>query len=149
MVNSKVLDRKVKMLKAVIRGVPLSSVVHQLASEYDISERGLWNDWSRRDKWLPCLLELERIGDFIELMKVNFREVQTAAWRVYHDARKDNARIGAFRTTLEALGVHRDIIQTKDVIGRLSRLEEIAQKCARLRNARRRYTMINRVTPRL
>jgi len=84
-VNSKVLERRVKMLKAVIRGVPLSSVIHQLASEYDISECGLWNNWSRRGKWLPSLLELEKIGDFIELMEANLKEVKTAAWRVYHD----------------------------------------------------------------
>jgi len=54
--------------------------------------------------------------------------VQKAAWSIYLKASNDSARVGAFRTVLEALEIHRDIVQTRDVIERLGRLEEMAQK---------------------
>jgi len=42
-------------------------------------------------------------------------------------ASNDSARAGALRTILEALEIHRDIVQTRDIIERLGKLEESAQ----------------------
>ncbi len=43
------------MLDAVSTGLHPSAVVGWLAEKYSISERALWNDWERREKWVPVL----------------------------------------------------------------------------------------------
>jgi len=116
------------MLDAVSTGLHPSAVVAQLAEKYDVTERALWSDWQRREKWVPVLLGLEKYAGFAEMVEQKLNAVQKAAWSIYLKAGNESARVGALRTVLEALGIHRDIVQTRDVIERLGRLEEIAQR---------------------
>lgn len=116
------------MLDAVSTGLHPSAVVSQLAGKYGVSERCLWSDWQRRSKWVPLLLSLEKFAGFCEMIEQKLNAVQKAAWSIYLKASSDNARVGALRTVLDALEIHGSIIQTKEVIERLDRLEEIAQE---------------------
>jgi len=116
------------MLDAVSTGLHPSAVIGQLAGKYGVSERALWSDWERREKWVPVLLGLERYGGFVDMVEERLNAVQKAAWSIYLKASNDNARVGALRTVLEALEIHRDIVQTKEVLERLDRLEEVAEK---------------------
>ena len=123
-----ILKRRAEMLDAVSTGLHPSAVVTQLAEKYGVTERALWSDWGRRERWVPVLLNLEKYADFAEIVEQKLNAVQKAAWSIYLKARNDSARVGALRTVLDALEIHRDIVQTRDVIERLGRLEEIAQK---------------------
>ena len=109
------------MLDAVSTGLHPSAVV-QVAGKYGVSERCLWNDWQRRSKWVPLLLNLEKYAGFCEMVEQKLNAVQKAAWSIYLKASNDNARVGALRTVLEALEIHGSIVQTKEVIERLDRL---------------------------
>ena len=133
--NLKILKRRAEMLDAVSTGLHPSAVVTQLAEKYGVTERALWSDWQRRSKWVPVLLNLEKYAGFAEIVEQKLNAVQKAAWSIYLKASNDSARVGALRTVLEALGIHRDIVQTKDIIERLGRLEEIAQR-QRMRTGR-------------
>ena len=115
------------MLDAVSTGLHPSAVITQLADKYDITERALWNDWLRRDKWISLLLNLEKYAEFTEMIEQKLNAVQKAAWSVYLKASNDNARVGALRTVLESLEIHRDLVQTQDFIDRLEKLEEKAK----------------------
>jgi len=126
--NLCILKRRAEMLDAVSTGLHPSAVVAQLAEKYDVTERALWSDWQRREKWVPVLLSLEKYAGFAEMIEQKLNAVQKAAWSIYLKAGNESARVGALRTVLEALGIHRDIVQTRDVIERLGKLEEIAQK---------------------
>ena len=126
--NLKLLKRRAEMLDAVSTGLHPSAVVGQLAGKYGVSERCLWSDWERRGKWVPLLLSLEKYGGFAEMVEQKLNAVQKAAWSVYLKASNDNARVGALRTVLDALEIHGSIVQTKEVIERLDRLEESAKK---------------------
>jgi hypothetical protein len=125
--NLKILKRRVEMLDAVSTGLNPSSVITQLAEKYDVAERALWSDWERRAKWVPVLLELERYAEFAEVLGQKLNAVQKAAWSVYLKASNDNARVGALKTVLESLEIHRDLVQTQDFIERLEKLEEKAK----------------------
>ena len=46
----------------------------------------------------------------------------------YLKASNDSARVGALRTVLEALEIHRDLVQTQDVLVRLDKLEDLAKQ---------------------
>jgi len=116
------------MLDAVSTGLHPSAVITQLAEKYGVTERALWSDWQRREKWVPLLLDLEKYAGFTEMIGQKLKGVQKAAWSIYLKASNDSARVGALRTILEALEIHRDIVQTRDVIERLEKIEEIAQK---------------------
>ena len=123
------------MLDAVSTGLHPSAVIGQLAGKYGVSERALWSDWERREKWVPVLLGLERYGGFVDMVEERLNAVQKAAWSIYLKASNDNARVGALRTVLEALEIHRDIVQTKEVLERLDRLEEFAEKQGKRRGS--------------
>ncbi len=116
------------MLDAVSTGLHPSAVVSQLAEKYGVTERALWSDWQRREKWVPVLLNLERYAEFTDVIEQKLNAVQKAAWSIYLKASNDNARVGALRTVLEALEIHRDIVQTRDIIERLGKLEESVQE---------------------
>ena len=116
------------MLDAVCTGLHPSAVISQLAEKYGVSEKALWSDWLRREKWVPFLLELEKFADFSGMVVERLNGVQKAAWSIYLKASNDGARVGALRTVLEALEIHRDIVQTMDVLDRLDRLEEVAKE---------------------
>ena len=126
--DMKLLRRRAEMLDAVCTGLHPSAVVGQLAEKYGVSEKALWSDWLRREKWVPFLLELEKFGDFSGMVVERLNGVQKAAWSIYLKASNDSARVGALRTVLEALEIHRDMVQTLDVLDRLDRLEEVAKE---------------------
>jgi len=123
----KILKRRVEMLDAVSTGLHPSAVIAQLAGKYGLSEKALWSDWERRGKWVPLLLSLEKYAEFADELEHKLNAVQKAAWSVYLKASNDNARVGALRTILESLEVHRDLVQTQDFIDRLEKLEEKAK----------------------
>jgi len=100
------------MLDAVSTWLHPSAVVAQLAGKYGVSERALWSDWQRREKWVPMLLSLEKYAGFAKMIEQKLNAVQKAAWSIYLKAGNESARVGALRTVLEALGIHRDIVQT-------------------------------------
>jgi hypothetical protein len=126
--NLKILKRRAEMLDAVSTGLHPSAVVAQLAEKYGVTERALWSDWQRREKWVPVLLNLEKYAEFTDVIEQKLGAVQKAAWSIYLKASNDSARVGALRTILEALEIHRDIVQTRDIIDRLGKLEEGVQE---------------------
>jgi TRAP-type mannitol/chloroaromatic compound transport system substrate-binding protein len=129
----KLLKRRAEMLDAVSTGLHPSAVVGQLAGKYGVSERCLWSDWQRRAKWVPLLLNLEKYAGFADMVERKLNAVQKAAWSIYLKASNDNARVGALRVVLEALEVHGEIVQTAEVIERLTKLEEAVEKRKDLR----------------
>ena len=99
-----------------------------MSEKYDVTERALWSDWVRRKKWVTILLNLEKYAEFTQMIEHKLGAVQKAAWSVYLKASNDNARVGALRTVLESLEIHRDLVQTQDFIDRLEKLEEKAKE---------------------
>jgi hypothetical protein len=116
------------MLDAVSTGLHPSAVIAQLAEKYGVGERCLWSDWQRRAKWVPLVLGLEKYAEFADVVGQRLNAVQKAAWTIYLNASNDNARVGALRTVLEALEIHSEIVQTGEIVERLDRLEEVAEK---------------------
>lgn len=115
------------MLDAASTGLHPSAVITQLAEKYGVTERALWSDWQRREKWVPLLLDLEKYAEFSEMIGQKLKGVEKAAWSIYLKASNDSARVGALRTILEALEIHRDIVQTRDIVERLDKIEETAK----------------------
>jgi hypothetical protein len=122
------LKRRTEMLDTICKGFHPSQVIAQIAEKYEVSERCLWSDWQRRKKWVPMLLSLEKYAEFSDTMETKLNAVQKAAWSTYTKASNDSARVGALRVVLDSLEVHSNAVLSRDIVSRLERVEELAQK---------------------
>jgi hypothetical protein len=116
------------MLDAVSTGLHPSAVISQLSEKYSVAEKALWSDWLRRDKWVPLLLNLEKYAEFTDMVEQKLNAVQKAAWSIYLHASNDSARVGALKAVLESLEIHGDLVLKRDILERLERVEELAEK---------------------
>ena len=82
----------------------------------------------RRDKWVPQLLGLGKYAEFTEILEHKLGAVQKAAWSIYLKADNDNARVGALKVVLDSLEIHGDLVLKRDILDRLERVEELAEK---------------------
>jgi len=126
--NLRIIKRRAEMLDAVSTGLHPSAVIAQLAEKYDVSGQALWSDWERREKWVPVLLKLENYAEFADMVEQKLNAVQKAAWSIYMKASNDNARVGALKTVLESLEIHSDLVLKQDILDRLEKIEELAEK---------------------
>ena len=124
----KTLKRRAEMLDAVCKGIHPSAVIGQMAEKYKVSERGLWSDWERREKWVPILLSLGKYADFAGAIESKLNAVQKAAWSIYLRADNDNARVGALKVILDSLEVHSKTVLSGEILSRLEHVEELAEK---------------------
>ena len=122
------LKRRTEMLDMICKGFHPSSVISQLSENYAVSERCLWSDWERREKWVPMLLSLEKYAEFTDEMETKLNAVQKAAWSTYMRASNDSAKVGALRLVLDSLEVHSNAVLSRNILERLERVEELAEK---------------------
>jgi len=126
----KLLKRRTEMLNMICKGFHPSSVISQMAENYSVSERCLWSDWERREKWIPMLLLLEKYAEFADEMETKLNAVQKAAWTTYTRASNDSAKVGALRLVLDSLEVHSNAVLSRNILERLEHVEELAEKKA-------------------
>jgi len=116
------------MLDTLCKGFHPSTMIGQLAEKYHASEKCLWSDWERREKWVPVLLGLEKYGEFAEVIESKLNAVQKAAWTIYLRSENDNARVGALKVVLDSLEFHGNTVLSNEVVSRLERVEDLAKK---------------------
>jgi len=85
------------MVKYIAQGIQMRSVMTQLSEDYDVAENTLWQDWYRRDKWLPLMLQLDQedakkwFGDLFAMIM----EARNAFWGIYQKTDNPFAKIQA------------------------------------------------------
>jgi len=126
--NLKLLKRRAEMLDTICKGFHPSAVINQLAEKYHVSERCLWSDWERREKWVPILLDLEKYSGFAQVIESKLNAVQKAAWSIYLRGDNDNARVGALKVVLDSLEAHSNTVLSREIVLRLEHVEELAKK---------------------
>jgi hypothetical protein len=122
------LKRRAEMLDTVSKGFHPSTVISQIAEKYHVTEKCVWNDWGRRKKWVPVLLDLEKYSEFAQIVESKLNAVQKAAWSIYLRAGNDNARVGALKVVLESLDNYSNAVLSGDMVSRLERVEELVNK---------------------
>lgn len=122
------MKRRAEMLDTVSKGFHPADVISQLAEKYAVTERCLWSDWSRREKWVPELMGSEKFSGFAEAIESKLNAVQKAAWSLYLRSENDNARVGALKLVLDSVNVHSNTVLTREIVSRLEHVEELAEK---------------------
>ncbi len=130
--NLILIKRRQEMLDLHSKGIPLPKIIDQLAAEYGVSKRALWNDWMRRKTWVEAIVGLERCGSFADVLELNIKALLAAAWRTHYNAVNENAQIGSLNCLRNILKdqscTFTDRQDREDVEERLERLEEQFKK---------------------
>ena len=90
-------ERRQKMVKYIAQGIQLRAVMQQLSKDYNVAENTLWQDWYRRDRWLPLMLQLDQEDAkkwFSDLFAM-IMEARNAFWSIYQKTENPFAKIQA------------------------------------------------------
>lgn len=90
-------ERRQKMVKYIAQGIQLRAVMKQLSMDYNVSESTLWQDWYRRDRWLPLMLQLdpEDAKKWFSDLFAMIMEARNAFWSIYQKTENPFAKIQA------------------------------------------------------
>jgi len=94
--NSDTRERRQKMVSLVYRGVEPYKAAEKVADQYDdIKKKSLQQDWSRRDKWMPHLLDWEDDEDVVTEIIRSQKTVRKELWKMYRSASNEGTKLGA------------------------------------------------------
>jgi hypothetical protein len=117
-----IYNRRKDILRFHSRGLKLSDYIEKLAKKHKCSNRALRNDFTRRHEWIPKILLLDNSKDLVNELMLTLQEARTAAWRVFHEADNDNARVGA----LKLLGD--SVFRQIEVLQSLGEIQQVPQR---------------------
>jgi hypothetical protein len=113
-VNRKLFERRQKMVKYIAQGIQLRAVMKQLANDYNVEENTLWQDWYRRDKWLPLILQIDEanakrwFGDLFAMIM----EARNAFWSIYLKTDNPFAKIRAIEKAVSTAETQMKILNS-------------------------------------
>ena len=119
----KVVERRQKLLSLHSRGLTLQEVVKQLSSEYGVTARAVYYDWSRRRDWMEGLLDLKDKDALLLDVVANHKELYRLANFEYRRSQTDAARIGALRLIRDLDLDFIDFLVTRSLVERVEVLE--------------------------
>lgn len=113
-------------------GVRTSEWIPILAHRYEVSESAIWSDWSRRGRWIPEIVQLDKSSLKMGELFVRLERALTKAYSLMMTTSNEAVRIGATRTvgtltkTLFDIGSQAGVYPSllKDVMDKLVKLEE-------------------------
>lgn len=127
-----ILERRLSCLDMAFSGLRCSKWVPTVATNYGVSESTIWSDWSRRDKWLPQITQLEKASFKISELISRLERATAKAYGLMLTTSNESVKIGAARTvgSLSKIlfdigsqaGVYPSI--TKELLEKLTKLEE-------------------------
>lgn len=123
--NKQVLERRVEMLNLMVKGAPVTETVKQIAEKYNRTEGGIWNDWNRREKWVPQIVKLDG-GTTLEILQ-GLKEVIRRAWFTHATAQQESVKIAALKIVMEAYARFMDIAQSSGLLKKVPEQLEVKQ----------------------
>lgn len=97
-----------------------------LAKKYGVSKSAIFEDWRRRAQWIEDL-NGGILEDAVDVCKENLLEMKKCreeAWRFYHNAANDNAKVGALNLINKSAKDHIKVLQGLGSLAKeLGRLE--------------------------
>lgn len=105
-------------------------MVQTLAKEYNKTEKCIYNDWGRRHKWIPQIMQLEDPTFVLTIIK-GLEEIIRHGWAEYSNVKGDPqqglppnppaVRIGALKIVSQT---YKDIIQLAQSVGYVPKVKE-------------------------
>lgn len=95
--NRNLEKRRREMIKLRFSGA--SDWAERIAKKYGVSKSAIHEDWRRRGSWIEDLSGgvLENAIEVCKEMLFEIKKCREEAWKFYHNAANDNAKVGALR----------------------------------------------------
>ena len=130
--NRKILDRRLECLNYAFSGVRTGEWVPIIATKYGVSESGIWNDWSRRPRWISEVFTLDEGAYKVSELLGRLELALIQAYRLMVTSKNESVKIGAARTvesiskSLYMIGGQAGVYPSllKDLMTKLEALEE-------------------------
>jgi len=119
----KVVERRQKLLSLRSRGLSLPEAVKELSTQYGVTTRNIYYDWSRRKTWMEGILDLKDKDVLLLDVIANHKEIYRLASLEYLKAKSENARIGALRLLRDIDLDFAEMIISKDTRERVENIE--------------------------
>lgn len=103
----RIWDRRVEMLRQALQGIRPSAIIRSIQANDElnvgVSDSTLWDDWTKREKWMPVLLRIrEDVAELpISEAFAGLLEARRLAFNLYIRASNDFAKVGALREIRE------------------------------------------------
>jgi len=115
--KSDIRERRKECLQRALRGQKTSTWVRVISDKYDCAERTVWDDWRRRNDWIPEIYSEADVVDAAKEFMVHLSQVREEAWKVYYQTEDGpNAKIGALKLV-------KDVVSEQ--VGKLQSLGEL------------------------
>lgn len=134
--NRIILERRLEMLDHSFSGLRTTEWVPTIAQKYEVTESAIWSDWSRREIWLPKIVQLEKTALKMSEIMGRLERALTRAYSLMLTTTNESVRIGATRTvgsltkTMFDIGSQAGVYPSvlKDIMDKLIHLEEEIQE---------------------
>jgi len=98
------VERRRKLVQLTVAGMSVNRAAKVLSEEFHVSERQIWKDWRSMNTWAPALCQLgneqkDEIFKYLNELDLLSKEV----YRIYLNAKNDNARVGAVGLYLKTI----------------------------------------------
>jgi hypothetical protein len=117
--NKQLLERRTEKLRQSLTGAPLKPIIEVLKDKYGVSDKRLYADWERREKWVPQIVQLQDptlLHQFLE----GARQVLPRAWQIALNADDDFAKPRALTLIKETNLSMLKILQSIGVIEQMT-----------------------------
>jgi len=118
--QQQLLIRRTKMLDYISKGIPLHTIVNDLAVAFERKPATIYKDFENMAHWAPQILTL-RDDKLAYSLVNNIKQVIPNAWYEYKQADNSNAKIGALRLIMEATLKLAQLLQS---LGKMEKVTE-------------------------
>lgn len=94
-------QRRIEMLTLKATGIPNANIVQTLAEKYHVKPKAIYEDWRKRGKWAPRLVELDDSEGLIADLVIFLKWLQKRAVKEILDGDNSSSRIGGVKIAAE------------------------------------------------
>jgi len=102
----------------------LAKIINDISQKYNITPRGLYQDWAGRARWIKAILSLKDPELFFLDCLSTHREIYKRASIEYFKGDNSAAKIGALRLLRDLNRDLFEMVSVHDLIIRVDRIEE-------------------------
>jgi len=118
------IERRQKLLSLRGMGISLADAVKELATQFSVSTRAVYLDWSNRKDWLESIIDLKDKDNFFMEILAGHKEIHKRAVAEYLHGDNSASRIGALRLMRDLNKDLFEMVIFRDLAERVEALEE-------------------------
>ena len=116
--------RRQKLISRVSSGEPLSIVVKELSREFNVSDKAIYADYRKREKWLDDVLNIKNVELAYKESNARHKELYKFTIKELLQAKSPNVRLQAIKLLRDLESDTRQYIIIEGYSQRIKRLKD-------------------------